>query len=247
MLSSGISDEIEVVKNIREVKVTATLENTTFSEYKDKLRHQISQNKDKISNDLQIISLKYDKICKLFNIYSLAILFISAFVTLFDALKLLIGKLLVDTENDNINIDTFDFAINVVTLILGTSLTILSSVIRFQNYREKMESLRDMQEKLICVKGDNTRNIVILNMATNEDDHLVKLVEENMKDNAHIINSINIISEISNTEIIKFHKYMADFKKSIGEIKSNEKLNEFMIKKNLEDKIKDIANFKNKS
>jgi hypothetical protein len=36
---------------------------------------------------------------------------------------------------------------------------------------------------------------------------------------------------------------MADFKKSIGEIKSNEKINEFMMKKDLEDKIKDIANF----
>jgi hypothetical protein len=243
MLPGGITDDIKEVQNTTEVKLTASLENTTFNLYKDKLRDQITKNKEKISNDLQIISLKYDKICKLFNIYSLAILFISAFVTLFDALKLLIGKLLIDTNDQTINKESFDFAINVVTLILGTTLTILSSVIRFQNYREKMESLRDMQEKLICVKGDNTRNIVILNMATNEDDHLVKLVEENMKDNAHIINSINIISEISNTEIIKFYKYMADFKKSIGEIKSNEKINEFMMKKDLEDKIKDIANF----
>ena len=247
MRPSGITDEIEVVQNIREVKVTATLENTTFSEYKDKLRHQILQNKDKISNDLQIISLKYDKICKLFNIYSLAILFISAFITLSDALKLLIGQLLVDTNDETINKDVFAFAINVITLISGTTLTILSSVIRFQNYREKMETLRDMQEKLICVKGDNTRNTVILDMAKDEDDHLVKLVEENMKDNAHIINSINIISEISNTEIIKFHNYMADYKNSIAEIKSKEKLNEFIIKKKLENSIKNIANIKNET
>ena len=110
-----------------------------------------------------------------------------------------------------------------------------------------MESLRDIQEKLICVKGDNTRNIVILDMSTNADDHLIKLVEENMKDNAHIINSINIISEISNSEIIKFHNYMADFKNSIAEIKSKEKLDEFRIKKNLENGFKNIANIKNDS
>jgi hypothetical protein len=247
MLPNGITDEIEMVQNTIEVKLTASLENTTFNLYKDKLRNQISQNKEKISNDLQIISLKYDKICKLFNIYSLAILFISAFVTLFDALKLLIGKLLIDTNDQTINKDSFAFAINVITLILGTTLTILSSVIRFQNYREKMESLRDIQEKLICVKGDNTRNIVILDMSTNADDHLIKLVEENMKDNAHIINSINIISEISNSEIIKFHNYMADFKNSIAEIKSKEKLDEFRIKKNLENGFKNIANIKNDS
>jgi hypothetical protein len=247
MRPSGITDEIEVVQNIREVQLTATLENSTFGEYKDKLKNQIINNKEKISNDLQIISLKYDKICRLFNIYSLAILFLSAFITLSDALKLLIGQLLVDTNDKTINKDIFAFAINVITLVSGTILTILSSVIRFQNYREKMETLRDMQEKLICVKGDNTRNTVILDMAKDEDDHLVKLVEENMKDNAHIINSINIISEISNTEIIKFHNYMADYKNSIAEIKSKEKVNEFIIKKKLENSIKNIIDIKNES
>ena len=77
------------------VRLTSTIENMVTEKFEDnnkKMRMiEVMQNqKSKLGDELQLISLKYDNISKMFNLYSMAILILSAVITLFDALNLLV-------------------------------------------------------------------------------------------------------------------------------------------------------------
>ena len=147
------------------VRLTSTIENMVTQKFEDNNKKmqmiQVMQNqKSKLGDELQLISLKYDNISKMFNLYSMAILILSAFITLFDALNLLVIQFMKTYNYTNEDLTAVDFVVNIFTLIMGTALTIISSVIRFKNYREKMEKFKDIQEKLITIKGNyNYQNV----------------------------------------------------------------------------------------
>jgi hypothetical protein len=208
-----------------------------FEDNNKKMRMiEVMQNqKSKLGDELQLISLKYDNISKMFNLYSMAILILSAVITLFDALNLLVIQFMKTYNYTNEDLTAVDFVVNIFTLIMGTALTIISSVIRFKNYREKMEKFKDIQEKLITIKGSYTKDITILQLS--DDDRTIDMVQQNMKENDNILNSVNIVSEISNKEIVRFLNYMSEFKNKITEIKTKEVVNEIEIKKKLKDEM----------
>jgi len=222
------------------VRLTSTIENMVTEKFEDnnkKMRMiEVMQNqKTKLGDELQLISLKYDNISKMFNLYSMAILILSAFITLFDALNLLVIQFMKTYNYTNEDLTAVDFVVNIFTLIMGTALTIISSVIRFKNYREKMEKFKDIQEKLITIKGNYTKDITILQLS--DDDKTIDMVQQNMKENDNVLNSVNIVSEISNKEIVRFLNYMSEFKNKITEIKTKEVVNEIEIKKKLKDEM----------
>ena len=222
------------------VRLTSTIENMVTEKFEDnnkKMRMiEVMQNqKSKLGDELQLISLKYDNISKMFNLYSMAILILSAVITLFDALNLLVIQFMKTYNYTNEDLTAVDFVVNIFTLIMGTALTIISSVIRFKNYREKMEKFKDNQEKLITIKGNYTKDITILQLS--DDDRTIDMVQQNMKENDNILNSVNIVSEISNKEIVRFLNYMSEFKNKITEIKTKEVVNEIEIKKKLKDEM----------
>jgi hypothetical protein len=222
------------------VRLTSTIENMVTEKFEDnnkKMRMiEVMQNqKTKLGDELQLISLKYDNISKMFNLYSMAILILSAVITLFDALNLLVIQFMKTYNYTNEDLTAVDFVVNIFTLIMGTALTIISSVIRFKNYREKMEKFKDIQEKLITIKGNYTKDITILQLS--DDDRTIDMVQQNMKENDNILNSVNIVSEISNKEIVRFLNYMSEFKNKITEIKTKEVVNEIEIKKKLKDEM----------
>jgi hypothetical protein len=222
------------------VRLTSTIENMVTEKFEDnnkKMRMiEVMQNqKSKLGDELQLISLKYDNISKMFNLYSMAILILSAVITLFDALNLLVIQFMKTYNYTNEDLTAVDFVVNIFTLIMGTALTIISSVIRFKNYREKMEKFKDIQEKLITIKGNYTKDITILQLS--DDDRTIDMVQQNMKENDNILNSVNIVSEISNKEIVRFLNYMSEFKNKITEIKTKEVVNEIEIKKKLKDEM----------
>ena len=222
------------------VRLTSTIENMVTEKFEDnnkKMRMiEVMQNqKSKLGDELQLISLKYDNISKMFNLYSMAILILSAVITLFDALNLLVIQFMKTYNYTNEDLTAVDFVVNIFTLIMGTALTIISSVIRFKNYREKMEKFKDIQEKLITIKGNYTKDITILQLS--DDDRTIDMVQQNMKENDNILNSVNIVSEISNKEIVRFLNYMSEFKNKITEIKTTEVVNEIEIKKKLKDEM----------
>ena len=222
------------------VRLTSTIENMVTQKFEDnnnkmQMIEVMKNQKSKLGDELQLISLKYDNISKMFNLYSMAILILSAFITLFDALNLLVIQFMKTYNYTNEDLTAVDFVVNIFTLIMGTALTIISSVIRFKNYREKMEKFKDIQEKLITIKGNYTKDITILQLS--DDDKTIDMVQQNMKENDNVLNSVNIVSEISNKEIVRFLNYMSEFKNKITEIKTKEVVNEIEIKKKLKDEM----------
>ena len=222
------------------VRLTSTIENMVTQKFEDNNKKMqmievMKNQKSKLGDELQLISLKYDNISKMFNLYSMAILILSAFITLFDALNLLVIQFMKTYNYTNEDLTAVDFVVNIFTLIMGTALTIISSVIRFKNYREKMEKFKDIQEKLITIKGNYTKDITILQLS--DDDKTIDMVQQNMKENDNVLNSVNIVSEISNKEIVRFLNYMSEFKNKITEIKTKEVVNEIEIKKKLKDEM----------
>jgi len=197
------------------------IDELTDHEMRKKLKNHIIKKTDKISDKLQYVSLKFDIVKNKFNSYSLTILVVSAMITLSDALKLLILQF-VGKNNLNIDPNTIDFVLNILSLMMGTYMTVIASIIRFQNYREKMEKLKEMQDKLIHVKALYNRELAVLRLNKNEEKTLVEDVQDKLSEYDSIVDEVNIISEITNKEMIVFSKKMSDFKLQITTIKNDE-------------------------
>ena len=197
------------------------IDELTDHEMRKKLKNHIIKKTDKISDKLQYVSLKFDIVKNKFNSYSLTILVVSAMITLSDAVKLLIIQF-VGKNNLNTDPNTIDFVLNILSLMMGTYMTVIASIIRFQNYREKMEKLKEMQDKLIHVKALYNRELAVLRLNKNEEKTLVEDVQDKLSEYDSIVDEVNIISEITNKEMIVFSKKISDFKLQITTIKNNE-------------------------
>ena len=199
------------------------IEDLTDNDIRTKLKKHIAKKTSKITDKLQYVSLKYDIVKTKFNNYSLTILIVSALITLSDALKLLIIQF-IGKNNLSINSNDIDFILNILSLMMGTYMTVLASIIRFQNYREKMEKLKEMQDKLIHMKALYNRELANLRLNKNEEKTLVDEVQDKLSEYDIIIDEINIISEISNNEMILFSEKISKFKLKITNIKNNENI-----------------------
>ena len=197
------------------------IDELTDHEMRKKLKNHIIKKTDKISDKLQYVSLKFDIVKNKFNSYSLTILVVSAMITLSDAVKLLIIQF-VGKNNLNTDPNTIDFVLNILSLMMGTYMTVIASIIRFQNYREKMEKLKEMQDKLIHVKALYNRELAVLRLNKNEEKTLVEDVQDKLSEYDSIVDEVNIISEITNEEMIIFSKKISDFKLQITTIKNDE-------------------------
>lgn len=199
------------------------IEDLTDNDIRTKLKKHIAKKTNKITDKLQYVSLKYDIVKTKFNNYSLTILIVSALITLSDALKLLIIQF-IGKNNLSINSNDIDFILNILSLMMGTYMTVIASIIRFQNYREKMEKLKEMQDKLIHMKALYNRELANLRLNKNEEKTLVDEVQDKLSEYDIIIDEINIISEISNNEMILFSEKISKFKLKITNIKNNENI-----------------------
>ncbi len=197
------------------------IDELTDHEMRKKLKNHIIKKTDKISDKLQYVSIKFDIVKNKFNSYSLTILVVSAMITLSDAVKLLIIQF-VGKNNLNTDPNTIDFVLNILSLMMGTYMTVIASIIRFQNYREKMEKLKEMQDKLIHVKALYNRELAVLRLNKNEEKTLVEDVQDKLSEYDSIVDEVNIISEITNKEMIVFSKKISDFKLQITTIKNDE-------------------------
>ncbi len=178
------------------------------------LLNKIVIDKEKTNDKLFILSAAYDKIFKKFNSISLAILILSSIVTLIEAFRLSIVEFSNNSESLNINTIIISFAINIMTLSIGTVITILSSIVRFKNYREILEQLKDKQNLLINYrdkynkKYEKVLNLLAFNSLTIEE---VKTINEKIIEYDNDIKTINVMEYIRNDDILKFNKYKAYF------------------------------------
>jgi hypothetical protein len=182
---------------------------------KDKLLKSIKENKKKINTSLYIISAKYDLIYFRYNRISLLILIISTLMTFMQAISLT----LVNYENNSsrlssyISKDTITLIVDLFGLFLGTLLTILSSIVKFRNYRENMEKLKNIHDilfnyKIMYNKQRDLIDYFILsnNLSLETFDKLVQNIENINRE----IKDINIFENIRIKDIVKFNGIKVD-------------------------------------
>lgn len=177
------------------------------------LLERISKDKDAISDKFFLLSATYDKICKKYNDMSMAVLMLSAMVTLIEAIKMTI---LDYVKSNSIDIDTemISFVVNILILTLGTVITVLSSTIRFKNYREIMQKLRDNEGILSVYKEKyNKKYDKVVNMIAFNDlsDKSVKHVYDKLCDYNNQVESINVLEHVRMNDVIRINRFKAKF------------------------------------
>lgn len=181
----------------------------------------LKKNLEIIRDKLQIITLRYDDVQKMFNRLSLIILILSAIITLVNATQLLIIQYVVDERITIPSKNIINLFGNTISLFMGTVLTILTSIIRFKNYRERMEKLKDIQEKLVVLRSELSKDLTLLNITDKNEHTTIETIKDRLVDYNKRINVINIMQEVSSTNIIKYMKIIASYYNEKDTIQQN--------------------------
>ena len=211
----------EIIQNHNLVYSEHDTKNKNINIKTDELLSRIIDSKNEASTRLFMVTEAYDKYNKEYYIISLTILILSSIITFIEAVRLSI----IDTKNINIisNSDTINFTLHILLLVNGTIITILSSIIRFKNYREFLEGLKDAQLQLVKYKNKYMRQYYIIkynfvNKNIQEQD-IIKISDKiTLYDRT--VKSINYFQFIKNSDIIRYNKTKAKFDVSIFEIKT---------------------------
>ena len=196
----------------------------------------------KIKNQLFIALVAYDEYYKKYYTITLILFITSSLVTFIEALRLIIIEYINKNDQLMINEKLLTTLINVLVLSLGISITILSSVVRFKNYREILEKLREKQNIMIeyIDKYNKQRNNLEFLHLTKEDDIEIEEIEKIKNDIAKydtILVSTNILQFLTTTDLIIYNKYKIKF-----DIDKNDMTLQYQKKlKDLKDKDKENA------
>jgi hypothetical protein len=202
-------------------KLLKNAEDSKHNEAVVDLLNHITTDKEKTNDKLFIISAAYDKVYKKFNNISLCILIMSSIVTLIEAFRLSILEFVNNNTNIVADVHVISFTMNLITLSIGTVITILSSIIRFKNYREILEQLKDKQNLLIAYREKyNKKYEKVLNLLAFDNLSLEELknINEKIVEYDNDIKTINVMEYLRNQDILKFNKYKAVFDFEIRKI-----------------------------
>jgi len=194
-------------------KIVKSPENKQYNAVTN-LLDKIILDKEKTNDKLFILSAAYDRIFKKFNTISLAILILSSIVTLIEAFRLSIVEFSNNADWLNINTVIISFIVNILSLSIGTIITILSSIVRFKNYREILEQLKDKQNLLINYrdkynkKYEKILNLLAFDCLSIEE---IKTINEKINEYDNEIKTINVMEYLRNEHILRFNKYKALF------------------------------------
>ncbi len=195
------------------VTITEKTEIKPLLERKDKLLEIIKENKRKINNNLYIISSKYDIMYYRYNKISLLILILSTIITFIEAIRLTIVNY--DTQykesqiSNYISHETISLIIGILSLCLSTILTILSSIVKFKNYKENMDKLKNIHDTLFRYKTlyDKQKELIkFFALSNNLNDELYEKLTETIEGYNNEIKEISIFENIRTADIIKFNK-----------------------------------------
>lgn len=179
----------------------------------DELLDMILDYKQKTNDRIFIVSAIYDKTYSKYNAISLMILVLSSVTTLMEALRLSIIEF-IRAGKFNANTETITFTMNTCILVCGTIITILSSIVRFRNYRETLEQLQNSRNQLIIYRDKyNKKYHTVMNLRALDElsEEEVKETKKKMIEYDDNIKSINILQYLRNKDILKFNKYKAYF------------------------------------
>ena len=210
----------ELLQNHNIIYSTHDTRNNTIKV--EELLTRIIDSKNETSTRLFMVTEAYDKYNREYYIISLTILILSSVITFIEAIRLSI------ISNDYMNIskysDLINFILHILLLTNGTIITILSSIIRFKNYREFLEGLKDAQLQLVKFKNKYMRQYYIIKYnyinKIIEDNEILK-ISDKISSYDRVVKSINYFQFIKNKDIIRYNKLKAKFDISIFEIKTN--------------------------
>ena len=244
----NINDDEHNFNNIIEDYDSSNIFNQSIliNEKKNKLLEFIKESKKKVNTSLYIISCKYDRICFKYNLISLLILILSTVITFIEALKLTI----VSYINDNniiitISSDEINMIINITELFLGTLLTILSSIIKFKNYRDIMEKLKNTQGLLFnykCLYNKQKKIIIFYEISGNINNDVFNKIYNKIIDYNNEIKEINIFEDIRINDIIKFNKFKVKHDLKLDKLHKNKEIKELELLNDLKKKKYNLIN-----
>lgn len=191
----------------------------------DFLLDTIVKEKDKTQDRIFLVSAAYDKIYSKYNSISLFVLILSSISTLLEAFRLTLIEF-IDKGGYAIDINTIQFVMNSTILTTGTVITVLSSIVRFRNYRETLEQLKDSRAFLINYRDKyNKKYQKVLNLLAFDalDKQEIKDIQEKIHAYDDDIKSVNILQYLRNKDILKFTKYKAFFDYEMKKIESDKK------------------------
>ena len=113
------------------------------------------------------------------------------------------------------------------SLFLGTFLTILSSIVKFRNYRENMEKLKNVHDILFNYKIMYNKQLDLIEYFTFSNNLTIELFEklvENVETINKEIKDINIFENIRIKDIIKFNKIKADHDVELKKLSTKKEL-----------------------
>ena len=242
-----ISTKDEVSADLVNIQIDNNKYTDNYNDKADKLLNLIKENKKKITNNLYIISCKYDIIYYRYNSISLSLLIISTIITFIEAIRLTIINY--DTQfkgseiSKYISQDTISLIINCLSLSLSTILTILSSIARFKNYKENMDKLKVIHDTLFNYKNlyDKEKDLIHYYKINNELNlEVFKKIQETIEDYNKEIKSINIFDNIRNTDIIKFNNIKVNHDLRLHQLASKREIELLRINKITNKKKEDI-------
>lgn len=215
---SGIDDKSNILPKLLAQQLMEKVSQINTNKQQEavmQLLNHIAENKSKTNDKFFILSAAYDKLYKKYNNISLLILILSSVVTLVEAFRLSIVDFVNKSDDtDKAHVEIISFCMNLITLFTGTIITVLSSIIRFKNYREILEQLKDKQNLLISYrekyskKYEKILNLLAFDCLTKED---VVSIQDRIIEYDNDIKTINVMEYLRNEDILKFNKYKAHF------------------------------------
>ena len=171
---------------------------------------------EKVKNKLFIVSAAYDKFYKKYYIITVILFILSSVVTFIEALRLIIIEYINKNEDSVLNEKLLTTIINVLVLVLGIVITILSSIIRFKNYREILEELREKQNIIIeyitkYVKQRDDLEFLYKKKGNETSYEEIESIKEQVAEYNANVESINILQFLTTKDIIKYNKYKKTF------------------------------------
>tara|TARA_B110000259_G_C14032387_1_gene407299 strand:- start:2241 stop:3101 length:861 start_codon:yes stop_codon:yes gene_type:complete len=233
----------EIIENHNIIYSVNDVKNNNINIKIDELLLRIIDSKNESSTRLFMVTEAYDKYNREYYIISLTILVLSSVITFIEAIRLLI----ISNENYNLitNNYTINFTLHILLLVNGTVITILSSIIRFKNYREFLEGLKDAQLQLVKYKNKYMRQYYIIKYnyidKIIEQQDIIK-ISDKITSYERVVKSINYFQFIKNSDIIRYNKIKAQFDVSIFDIKTSTANNFEAITKKRENEYVNINN-----
>lgn len=193
--------------------------NDNFETKINNLLERILKSKTDTSTRLFMVTEAYDRYNKEYYRISLTILILSSIITFIEALRLtIIEYISKDNNNNKLMIYNITFTLNISLLVIGTIITILSSIIRFKNYKEILEGLKEAQTLLVNYKNKYSKQYYILDNIKSNDK--IYEISNKISDYDKKVKSINYFQYIENKNIIEYNEKKIKFDLDIFKIKA---------------------------